>query len=458
MTEVTGSVIKYPARASFGWYLALILAGTLLLWHPMCHVSGRAPLSFLDAAFTSTSAVCVTGLTVRSTGNDLSFLGQFVVMVLIQLGGIGIMTVTTYLTFGVGGGAGLRNRAVAAETLGAGERTDLRRLLRRVILLSLGFEGVGAAILAVRNLWDYPPHLALWHAVFHSVAAFCNAGFGLLDDNLVRYQRDPVVNITIAVLVIVGGLGFPVLLDVRRRWRGPWHNRWHRLHVHSKVMLIGTAALLVGGTAAIFLLESEAILRDMPLWQKLQVSIFQSVVPRTAGFNTVPIGDLTDATLFVMIVLMFIGAGPCSTGGGFKVSTLMALVLRSVSTFRGQQRVHAFGRHLPDEVIQRSMTVALLFSSVATLAVIAVLFLERTDRPHSQSDDIFLDATFEVASALGTVGLTTGLTTQLSDASRIIVILLMFIGRLGPISMVVALSATARAQHFAYPEERPLIG
>lgn len=458
MTEVTGSVVKYPARASFLWYLLLIVVGALLLWHPVSHAPGRVPLSLLDAVFTSTSAVCVTGLTVRSTGNDLSFFGQAVVMGLIQLGGIGIMTVTTYLTFGAGRGSGLRDRAVASETLGAGERSDLRRLMRNVILLTLFFEGIGALILWIRNLWDYPPHVALWHAMFHSVAAFCNAGFGLLDDNLIPYQRDPLVNLTIGGLIVIGGLGFPVLLDIRRHWRGPWGGRWNRLQLHSKLMLIGTILLLVGGTGAILLLEWEATLRGMPLWQKLLVAGFQSTVPRTAGFNTVPIGDLTDATLFVIIVLMFIGAGPCSTGGGFKVSTLMALFHRSLSTFRGQQRVHLFRRHLPDDVVQRAMTVALLFSFVATLAVIALLVVERTDEPHSRSDDIFLDATFEVASALGTVGLTTGLTTQLSDFSRVIVIVLMFIGRLGPIAVVVALSATVRPQYVAFPEERPLIG
>ncbi len=458
MSQLTGSVVTYPARTSFVWYLGLILTGAMLLMLPLSQNVEREPWSLVDALFTSTSAACVTGLTVRSTGNDLSWFGQFVILMLMQLGGIGIMTVTTYLTFGLGGQRSLRRRAIVTETLGAGDQTDLRWLLRNVILLTLGFEALGTIILTLRNLVDYPLPVALWHALFHSVAAFCNAGFAIPDDNLIGYQGDWLVCTTIMTLIVVGGLGFPVLLDLRRSWRKGRRRFWERLQLHSKLMLIGTGVLLVAGTAAILVLESRAMLRDMPLDRQILVAVFQSVVPRTAGFNTVAIGSLTEPTLFVLIVLMFIGAGPCSTAGGFKVSTLMTLVARSWSTFRGRRRIHLFRRQIPAETVERSAIIALLFSVGATLAVTSLLVLEQRGQSRNSADDLFLDATFETASALGTVGLSTGLTTRLSDPSRLILIMLMFIGRLGPISLVVALSAGERLQPFDYPEERPLIG
>jgi trk system potassium uptake protein TrkH len=459
MPRFSGRLVKYPARASFAWYFGLIAVGGLILAQPFCHVSGlKQPVSLLDALFTATSAACVTGLTVRSTGNEFSFAGQLVILALIQLGGIGIMTVTTYITYRLMGRGGLRERSVISETLGFGSVGDLQWVLRKVIGMTFFIEGLGFLLLVVRNLFDYPPAQAVWHALFHSVSAFCNAGFALSDDNLIGYQGDPLVNLTIAALVILGGIGFPVMLDVRANWHGAWARRWDRLQLHSKFMLIGTAMLIVVGTLSILSLEWDNAIKDMSFGRGLLVAFFQSVVCRTAGFNTVAIGQLTNATLFIMVLLMAVGAGPCSTAGGFKVSTLMLFIVRAWTTFRGYTRLSIFRRTIPFDLMARATTTVLLYMAVVIGALTVLLVLEETHRSHAGAQGIFLDSMFEIVSALSTVGLSTGLTPLLGHAGKLVLILTMFIGRLGPISVVMALSISERPQTIEYPREEPLIG
>jgi trk system potassium uptake protein TrkH len=447
---------------SFAWYLGLIALGTLVLWLPLCHGKRDQPISLLDAAFTSTSAACVTGLSVRSTPNDFSPIGQAAILALIQLGGIGIMTVTTFVMFQLGTRQSLRDRVVLTETLGADARSDLRWILRSVILLTFSIEGAGFAILAVRNAFDASLSNwgdKLWHALFHSVSAFCNAGFALHDNSLERYQSDPVVNSTIMALVVVGGIGYPVLLDLRRNFRGPWLERWTRLHLHSKTMLLGTAALLLLGTIAFLVLEWDGkVLEEVHPAARPMVALFHSVTCRTAGFNTVAVSSLTNATLFISVLLMAIGAGPGSTAGGFKVSTMMVLVFRAWKTFLGHAQVNVFRRTIPEQAIDRAVAAATLFMVVAILALTTLLVFEQSGNSHADGESGFLDALFEVVSALGTVGLSTGLTTRLSEAGRIIVIVLMFLGRLGPITVFAALSRGERKTAIEYPNEEPLIG
>lgn len=458
MARFTGSLAKYPARAAIIWYLGMILIGGLILTRPMCRAAGREPISWVDALFTATSATCVTGLTVRSTGSDFSGLGQVVILGLIQLGGIGIMTVTTFITLRLLGRAGLRHRAVVSETLGSGTASDLQWVLRNVLGMTFVVEAAGFFILAIRNLFDYPVLTALWHALFHSISAFCNAGFALPEDNLIGYQGDPLVNLTIVSLIVIGGIGFPVLLDLKRNWYGPWDRRWERLQLHTKLMLIGTTVLLMIGTIAILALEWDNMMKEMSFGRSLLVALFQSVVCRTAGFNTVPIGALTNATLFLMVLLMAVGAGPCSTAGGFKVSTMMIFVLRASSTLRGFSKVSIFRRTIPFGVMARATTTVLLYMAVAVASLTSLLVLEQSHRAHMGGQEIFLDALFEVVSALSTVGLSTGITSTLSDAGRIVLMLTMFIGRLGPISVAMALSLSERPQTIEYPPEEPLIG
>ncbi len=458
MPQITGSVVKYPARASFSWYITLILLGALLLGHPACARSEARPLSWLDALFTATSAACVTGLSVRSTEHDFSLVGQVVILVLIQLGGIGIMTVTTYLMFSLGRRQGLRARAVISETLGANGETDLYWILSHVIWLTVITEGLGFVLLASQNLMYEPWPEALWQALFHSISAYCNAGFALHDDSLVRYQTNWLVNLTISALIILGGIGFPVILDFRRRRRGGWTERWHGLHLHSKLMLIGTALLLTLGTLAFLILEWDDTLAGRSIGDRILIAFFHSVSCRTAGFNTVDLAKLTNATLFISILLMAIGAGPCSTGGGFKVSTIMVLLHQAWSTFHGHSQLNAFGRTIPRRSVDRATATAMLFTVIAALALTIVLAVEQSDQPHGESEGEFLEALFEVVSALGTVGLSTGLTGALSSAGRGVLILLMFLGRLGPISVFVALSRSETKKPLVHPDEEPMIG
>lgn len=467
MPKFTGSIAKYPARASIYWYAAIIAAGAVLLCHPLCRVAeieGQPvePISVIDAVFTSASAACVTGLTVRSTGNEFSFLGQAVILLLIQIGGIGIMTITTYATFGLSGMPNLRHRAVMAESLGSREQDDLRWVLRNVILLSLVCEAIGFMILGVRNLVHLDEFTsighALWHALFHAVSAFCNAGFAMFDASMVRYADDVTVNLTLIALIIVGGIGFPVWLDLIRNWHGKPGEIWRRLALHSKLMLLGSAALILFGFVSFLVLEWRNLLAPMPWPQKLLVSLFQSVTCRTAGFNTVEISSLTNASLFIAILLMIIGAGPCSTAGGLKVSTFLTLVLRGWCSARGARQISLFGRSIKRDTVDQATTTALLFGVVAIVAITLLLVIDQSEMMHSESQGMFLEAVFEVISALGTVGLSMGLTGQLTFAGKVIIILLMFIGRLGPISVGVAISRSVRDQPVTHPYEEPLIG
>ncbi|MCA9184963.1 MAG: potassium transporter TrkG [Pirellulaceae bacterium] len=458
MHQLTGSIVKYPARASFGWYSALILLGAFVLRSPVCHGDPERGVSFLDALFTSTSAACVTGLAVRSTEHDFSFFGQVVILALIQLGGIGIMTVTTFFVFRFGGRQGLRARLVLAETLGADGKTNLGWILSHVIRLTLLIEGAGFIVLFLRNLVDQPVLPAAWHALFHSVSAFCNAGFALHDDSLSGYAGDVVVNVVIGVLIVLGGIGFPIILDVMRNWKLPFREWWDHYTLHTKLMLIGTTSLLVLGCVAFLILEWDGILAPLPLWQRPIVAMFHSISCRTAGFNTVEIGELTNAMLFVSIILMAIGAGPCSTAGGFKVSTIMVLVLQAWATFRGKTSLNLFRRTIPQATVDRAIATAMLFGVVAIVALTSLLVIEQSGKIEESTRAEFLEGLFEVVSALGTVGLSTGITSKLGVVGRLILILLMFLGRLGPISVFVALSRGAATSPIMYPDEEPMVG
>ena len=458
MPRVIGSLVQYPARISFAWYFCVIAIGTMLLAMPISRSSESDPINTLDSVFTSTSAVCVTGLAVRSTGNDFSNFGQAVILALIQLGGIGIMTVTTFVTFSLGGRQGLRQRAVITESLGSGSEPDLSWVLKRVLLFTLAFEAAGFILLSVRFLFDHPFGTALWHAFFHSISAFCNAGFSLNDDSLMRYQGDPLVNGTIMILIVCGGIGFPVMMDLSRNRHGPLAERWNQLMLHSKLVLVGTASLIIAGTVSVLILEWHDALAGMSWPLKVQVAAFQSVTCRTAGFNTIEIGTLTNATLFISILLMAVGGSPCSTAGGFKVSTLSVLVLRGWATFRGRQRIFLWRRTIPRPITDRAIATAIVYSMVAAVALTLLLMLEQSETPHAQSKGLFLDAMFEVVSALGTVGLSTGMTTHLSTAGRFIIIILMFMGRLGPITIFAAMSSGEQKEPIEYAEEAPLIG
>jgi trk system potassium uptake protein TrkH len=458
MVKYAGSVARYPARALFAWFLGLIVVGAVLLNQPFCRHSDAAKISRIDAIFTATSASCVTGLTVRSSGNDFSFWGQLVILILIQLGGLGIMTVATLVSLAFGGGEELRQRVAIAETLGQRPTEETQRVLVRVIVVTLVIELSGALILLLRRLFEQPEIDAAWWALFHAISAFCNAGFALADNNLEDYHSDPIVNLTIIALIVLGGIGFPVISDVLRNRKERWPDCWDRLQLHSKLALIGTVGLLVFGAVLFLILEWHNALAHRPWGTRLLASMFQSTTPRTAGFNTVPIATLTDITLFVLVLLMMVGACPCSTGGGYKVSTLMILVLHAWSRFRGDARITVFRRTIAPETVGRAIAGVLLYASVATVGLGALLVVEQRPPFDTAAPRRFLELMFEVVSAQGTVGLSTGVTPTLSTGGKWIIIALMFLGRVGPLSVVLALSRQVRHPRVEYPKEEVLIG
>jgi trk system potassium uptake protein TrkH len=455
--QFAGSLVSYPARISFYAYCGVILIGTALLLLPIAREPEQPPISAVDALFTATSACCVTGLTVRSTVHDFSAFGEGVILVLMQLGGLGIMTITTLLAFQLGGQASMRQRVLLVEALGIRSGVDLRWLAGAVAFVVLTMEIVGFVLLSVASWGTAPPLTVLWHSAFHSVSAFCNAGFALSETSFMQQAGNVPINLVLCSLIIVGGLGFPVIFDIYSRLKAR-EPLWVRLSTHSKLMLVGTAGLLLYGMTTFWLLEwNEPTLADEPLLSKLLMGLFHSTTCRTAGFNTVNYGSLADATLFLTIILMAVGAGPCSTGGGFKVSTFMTLLVRGWSSFRGCEHANFFRRTIPPSAVERAAVTALLFAVLGIAALVALLVVEHS-ADVSERPRWFLESLFECISALGTVGLSTGITPLLSNPGKIILVGLMLLGRLGPISVALALSWEKRPYQTEYLEEGPLVG
>lgn len=470
MLQHTGSMARYPARALFACYLSAILVGGMILALPISRQPDTEPIRFVDACFTATSAVCVTGLSVRSTGHDFSFFGQLTILVLIQLGGIGIMTVTTFVMLLMTGRVELRQQATFTETLGTSFKDRLYPVALRIIGLTLAIELIGAVFLYIRLL-NYPGPSPVWNAVFHSISAFCNAGFGLDDQNLSIYRSDVGINVTVMCLIILGGLGFPILVDLWQTGRrvgrdgstqSKWKHYFAQLQPTTKLVLLGTIFLIVGGTALILFFEWTLALKEYPWQEKVLVASFQSVTTRTAGFNTIDLLGLSNATLFLFMLLMFIGAGPCSTAGGAKVSTIIILLMQAWQRLRGQGRVVAFRRTIPEATLERATMIVMLFVAFIVLGLIGILlggepFFRRYD-VGSQPRDFFLKSMFEVVSALGTVGLSLGITPDLSSWSKTCLMVLMFAGRLGPISLVLAVSRPVRTDRLRYASQDVLTG
>jgi trk system potassium uptake protein TrkH len=458
MPKMARSLERYPARVTTLAFLALVLVGGCALRLPICSVSGRLPISWLDALFTSTSAVCVTGLSVRSTVDDFSLIGQIVILSLIQLGGVGIMTFTSFIMLTLGGSVGLRQQALMSETLGSRGVTDVRKILRRVFAVSLSIEFLGAALLWIRFSFDMPWPRAGWYALFHSVSAFCNAGFGLWNDSLVGYRGDWLVNIVICGLVILGGLGFPVLLELLNQFRKSKRSAWLDLSLHSKLVLIGTFFLIVWGYTTLTILEWDNGLKNATASERILIPFFHSVICRTAGFNSIDLNDLTNASLFVSIILMAVGGAPCSTAGGVKTTTISLLVLNAIRRFQGFRNVSCFRKTIPQSTIERAAAATIVFFAIAALGCLFLMLIEQSGKSHRDQQDSFLDLLFEVVSALGTVGLSTGITPTLSSFGKIVIIVLMFLGRLGPVSVMIAMSRTRRPPKVEYAHEEPLFG
>ena len=449
MNRRTFSPPRLLAASIFG----LISFGTILLALPSAGAGGRS-VGLLDAFFTSTSAVCVTGLIVLDTSKDFSTFGQFVVMLLIQLGGLGYMTISTVLASLLGRSVTMQERLTLQEALNAHDLEGLVRFAGTVLKLTLAFELTGTAILAIR-WWSELGPKALWYGLFHSVSAFNNAGFALWSDNLIGWRADVTVNLVITMLIICGGLGFFVLAELMNV-----RLRKIALSVHTKLVLTATSILLVGGTLAILVLEwnnPRTFAAGWPLNERVLAAWFQSVTARTAGFNTMDNGAMTQAALFVTMALMFIGASPGSTGGGVKTTTFSITVAALWATVRGTGEPHIFNRRLSAELVAKAFFVSLIAFLGLNAVAGAVLITQGRD---------LLPTLFETTSAFGTVGLSMGengsavsLSGFFTPVGKLLIAGMMFMGRVGPLTLALALAASTSARaKIRYPEGKVLIG
>ncbi|KUK40880.1 MAG: Potassium uptake protein, TrkH family [Clostridia bacterium 62_21] len=424
-------------------FAAAIAAGTLLLLSPFAAAGRQA--DFLTALFTATSAVCVTGLVVVDTGTFWSSWGQAIILLLIQTGGLGVMTMGTLFAILLGKRIGFRERLVIRESLNNVNVAGVVRLVRSILLYTLAIEAAFALILGLRFVAYFGWERGMWFGLFHAVSAFNNAGFDLMGGfrSLTRFVGDPVVTLGVALPVILGGLGFAVAVDLFT------HRRWRKLSLHSKFVLVLTFLLIVFGMLIFLALERNHALAGLTPGAKIGAAFFHAVTPRTAGFSTVEVAKMYAATQFFIIVLMFIGASPGSTGGGIKTTTFGALGLAVLSLARGKEDAELFGRRIPKEQIYRALGVFLTALTVVTLATTALLVSEKRD---------FLALLFETVSAFGTVGLSTGVTPELTPFGKVVLILTMFIGRVGPLTVAFALALRPQRGAVRYPEEKLMIG
>lgn len=436
---------RHPAQLVVLAFAAAILLGSLLLYLPVARAgAGHAP--YLAAVFTSTSAVCVTGLIVVDTPTYWSHFGQIVIMGLIQIGGFGIMTLTSLLLLVVARRLGLRTRLLA-QAERATPLSDVKRIVLGVAILSLAFELVAATALTARfaAAYDYSLGRAVWHGAFHAVSSFNNAGFALYTSSLVDFAGDLPINLAITGAIVAGGLGFPVWLELASRRRP---RRWS---VHTKLTLSVTLGLLMLGMAAVLGFEwgHAETLGGMSTGGKLLAGFFASVTPRTAGFNTIDYAQVEPETLLGTTMLMFVGGGSAGTAGGIKVTTFAVLFLLVLAESRGDRHVEVFRRRIPAHSQRQAFVVAFLAINAVVIATVALLALS----PHGHADTLF-----EAVSAFGTVGLSTGLTAQLGTAGQAILIALMFLGRTGPQVVAAALVLRERERRYTFPEDRPMVG
>ncbi|MBG0778048.1 MAG: ATPase [Desulfovibrionaceae bacterium] len=439
-------------------FLLLVLLGALLLMLPEATVSGSIP--FIDALFTSTSAVCVTGLVVVDTGSYFTPLGQTIIMALIQVGGLGVMTISVALFRFLGRGVSFRQRMLMQSVYTHTPRQDILVFVKSILVFTAFAEGLGAALLFFRWSGEFPLDKALFLAVFHSVSAFCNAGFALFSDSLVRYGDDALLNLTVCGLIVVGGIGFPVLHDLLRWARGAHaEGRRPRLTLQTKAVLATTAILTFGGAAVFWILEHHHAFVGMPKGEAALISLFQSVTARTAGFNTIDLGRLSDATVTLVLFLMFFGASPGSCGGGVKTTTLAVLAAYAWSRVRRNRHVTLFKRRVPTDTVNRSITLTLIAVGLIGAALYMILAgnaVQGTLR--STVPNHFLVHLFEAVSAFGTVGLSLGGTALLTLWGKCWIILLMLVGRVGVLSFAYVIVGGEATRGLEYAQENIMIG
>ena len=435
---------------AFG-FLALVLLGTALLALPAAARDGRS-IGLFNSLFTATSAVCVTGLVAVDTGTAFSLFGQAVLLALIQVGGLGFMVFATMIMVMLGRKISIKGRMLIRESMNGASLSGLGSVTAVYLLLALGIELIGAALLAIRFVPLYGWRHGLWRALFHAVSAFCNAGFDLFGrySSLTAFSDDPLVLLTVSLLIILGGLGFSVILETLHGRQG-----FRTLSLHTRIVLTTTLALLLAGTAFYWLAErgNPATLAACPEGEKLLNAFFQSVTMRTAGFNSIDLGGMRAGSKLFSGLLMLIGASPASTGGGIKTTTVAVLALLMLSVVRGESEINVARRRLSDDIARRALAVFSLFLLILVTGSMIIAFIEDGRFPME-------DILFETASAMGTVGLSAIGTPNLRPASRVVLLPMMFLGRVGPLTLAVAVANRQGRVRSAskYPEERIMIG
>lgn len=414
-------------------------------------------LSLIDAFFTSTSAVCVTGLTTINLADHFTFPGQAVVLILIQMGGLGIVFYSTFILLMGKKRFSLAQEEILGSTIALDPEFKKKHLARSILKFTLGIEFFGFLLLMIFWHNEFSLGQRAWHSLFHSVSAFCNAGFSTFSNSLESYSKSVGVNLVIMALIVIGGLGFvnykELQLHLRRR-----QLKWHKFSLFLKISLSYSFGLIIAGALLLLLFDYNSEFAQLDAPHKILVALFHSVSARTAGFNTVPINHFTNASLFILSILMFVGGGSGSTAGGVKVTTVATIMAVFRSRLINDERVHLFGRRLGVITIRRSLT---LFMISEVIVVFAILFMQTTEIglvPHTEIKATFLEYVFETFSALGTVGLSTGVTGSLTVSGKILTIILMFIGRLGPLSFLVAWLGTPAKAPYTFPEENLPVG
>lgn len=423
----------------FAFFIGL---GTLLLKLPF---ATEKHISWIDALFTTTSAMTVTGLNTIDTGSTFTLFGEIVIMCLIQLGGLGIMSFAVLIYLMLGRKIGFKERLVMQQALNQTSLGGIIRLVRSLFIFSFAIEGCAVVLLSLRWIPEFGFAKGIYYSLFHAVSAFNNAGFSLFPDNLIHYVGDPVVNLVISLLFITGGIGFTVLIDLRKA------KKFRDLSLHSKLMIVSTFFINIVSMMIIFLLEfnNPNTLGTLTGWEQFWASYFQAVSPRTAGFNTIDLSGLEDPTAFYMLILMFIGAGSASTGGGIKLTTFIIILLAVMTFIKGKSKIVVFRKTINDTYIVKALAITI----ISILFVITAIFLMTITEKQP-----FIVIAFEVMSAFGTTGLTMGLTGNLTEIGKEVIIFIMFLGKLGPLTLVFSFARRQTEQKIRYPQEDILTG
>jgi trk system potassium uptake protein TrkH len=441
-----------PTRIFVLSFAAVILTGAILLWFPFSATKDH--LRFVDALFMSTSGVCVTGLVVIDLGKDLTTLGQVITIFLFQIGGLGIITFSTVFFVMMGRGISFKGREIVQSTFLHTPQKDIFVIVKSVLLFTLVFESLGTLFLFIRFSQDFSTGKALYQAIYHAISAFNNCGYSLFSDSLMGYQGDLIVNLTIMGLLVIGGIGFIVQYEIFSKLKGVQK----KLSVHTKIVILTTTVLILSGAILFYIVERNHIIKEVSLQTKILTSFFQSITPRTCGFNTVDIGLLANETILILIILMFIGASPGSTGGGIKTTSTALLFLMIWNRLKGNEEVNVFNRTIPREIVSR--TISIIFASAFSVSLIAsVLLLTGGGHlPALESRHFFVEYLFETVSAFGTVGLSMGITPKMNDIQKYAIILMMFAGRVGPLTLAFSLSRGTGERGLTYAEEGVMVG